>query len=92
MQEIGVRMAMGTEPQNVMGMMLRQALLLTVVGVALGLAGALGLTRLLTGMLFKRKPSDPETFLTVTAALIVVALAACRIPARRAMRVDPMEA
>jgi putative ABC transport system permease protein len=90
--EIGVRIALGANRGNVLRMVLGQGLRLTLIGVGLGLAGSIGLTRLLRGLLFGVKPSDPETYVLVTAALLAVALAACWIPARRATQVDPMVA
>jgi predicted permease len=89
-REMGVRIALGAETGNVLRMILGQGLRLAVTGVALGLAASFGLTRLMSGLLFGVKPSDPETFVLVTAALLVVALAACWIPAWRATRVDPV--
>ncbi len=89
-REMGVRMALGAGQGNVLRMILNQGLRLAVIGVGLGLAASLGLTRLMTGLLFGVKPSDPETFVFVTVALLVVALAACGIPAWRATRVDPV--
>jgi putative ABC transport system permease protein len=87
--EMGVRIALGAEPGNILRMVLNQGLRLALIGVGVGLAASLGLTRLLRGLLFGVKPLDPETFVLVTAALLCVALAACWIPARRATRVDP---
>jgi putative ABC transport system permease protein len=89
-REMGVRMALGAGQGNVLRMILNQGLRLAVIGVGLGLAASLGLTRLMTGLLFGVKPSDPETFVFVTVALLVVALAACWVPAWRATRVDPV--
>jgi putative ABC transport system permease protein len=89
-REMGVRIALGAETGNVLRMILGQGLRLAVIGVGLGLAASFGLTRLMGGLLFGVKPSDPETFVLVTAALLVVALAACWIPAWRATRVDPV--
>ena len=71
-------------------MILNQGLRLAVIGAALGLAASVALTRLMSGLLFGVKPSDPETFVLVTATLLAVAVAACWIPARRATRVDPV--
>lgn len=91
-QEIGLRMALGAQLGSVRRMILGQTLKLTLIGVALGLAGAFVLTRFLTGLLFGVGMYDPATFLGVATLLIVVALAASYIPARRAMRVDPIVA
>lgn len=90
--EIGIRMALGAERRNVLGLVVRQSLRLTLLGVAIGIAGALALTRFLASWLFGVKPTDPLTFVAVSLILIVVALAACYIPARRAAKVDPMVA
>jgi len=90
--EIGLRMALGASPHAVMAMVMRQGLLLAGIGLALGLAGAVAATRLLTQLLFEVKPGDPVTYAGVTALLAVVALAASYIPARRATRVDPLAA
>ncbi len=90
--EIGIRMALGARPREVLQLVLRQALLLTFIGVAIGLATALAATRVLSVMLYGISARDPLTFSAVVILLIVVALAACWIPARRAMHVDPMVA
>jgi putative ABC transport system permease protein len=90
--EIGVRMALGAGRGDVMGMILREGLLLAFIGIAIGVAGALALTRFLRSLLFEIKPTDPATFVGVAILLALVALAACYIPARRAMKVDPMVA
>jgi putative ABC transport system permease protein len=89
-REMGVRIALGAETGNVLRMILGQGLRLAVMGIGLGLAASFGMTRLMSGLLFGVKPSDPETFVLVTAGLLVVALAACWIPAWRATRVDPV--
>lgn len=88
--EIGVRMALGAQPSHVRGLILGQAAKMALIGVAVGLAGSLALTRLMNKMLFGVSAYDPLTFIGVASLLIVVALAACYVPARRAMRVDPM--
>ncbi len=88
--EMGVRIALGAQPGNVLRMVLHQGLRLTLIGVGLGIAGSIGLTRLMRGLLFGVKPSDPETYALVTAALMAFALVACYIPARRATCVDPL--
>lgn len=91
-REIGIRMAMGAGEERVMAMVLRDGLKLTAVGLALGIIGALGLTRLLSSLLFGVSSTDPTTFVLAPATLALVALAACYVPARRAMRVEPMVA
>ena len=91
-REIGVRMALGAGRVEVLRLVLSQGLVLTVVGVAIGVAGALALTRFLRTLLFGVTPTDPLTFVAIPVLLLVVALAACWIPARRATRVDPMVA
>jgi len=91
-REIGVRVALGAEPRDLRLMVLRQGLRLSLGGVALGLAGAFGLARLLRSLLYDLSATDPLTFGAVALSLIVVALLACWIPARRATKVDPMVA
>ena len=90
--EIGIRMALGAQPRDVLKLVLSGSMLWTLGGVAVGIAGALGLTRLLGNLLYGVQPTDPLILGATAALLIVVALAACYIPARRAMRVDPMVA
>jgi putative ABC transport system permease protein len=90
--EFGIRMAMGAGPRDVLRMVLGQGLVLGMIGVVLGAAGALALTRLIRGLLFGISSFDPVTFLVMAALLTAVTLAACWIPARRATRVDPMVA
>jgi predicted permease len=90
--EIGLRMALGASRGDVLRMVLRQAALLTGIGIVIGLAGTAAVTQLLTSMLFGVKASDPWTYATVVVLLAIVALAASYIPARRAMQVDPMVA
>ncbi len=91
-REIGVRMALGAERRDILRLVVRQGLLLTLVGVALGLAGALGVTRFLATLLFGVTATDPATYVGLSLLLVVVAFLACWIPARRATRVDPMTA
>ena len=90
--EIGIRMALGAKPQQVMGMVVRQAMTLTLIGIAIGIVGAFGATRSLSFMLYQVTTSDPATFVGVAVLFALVAIAACYVPARRAMRVDPMVA
>jgi putative ABC transport system permease protein len=90
--EIGIRMALGAARRNVLGMVMKQGLLLVGIGVAIGLAGAFGLTRLIASQLFGVRPSDPSTFLGVAITLVGVAALATFIPAMRATRVDPVVA
>jgi predicted permease len=91
-REIGIRAALGAQNRDVLLLVGSQGLLLIVVGVAIGVAAAAGVTRSLRSLLFGVQPSDPITFLAVIALLLFVGLAACYIPARRATRVDPMVA
>ena len=91
-QEIGVRMALGANATDVLKMVLKNGMSLAAIGVVLGLAGAFGLTRLMSKLLFEVAPTDVTTFALVSVGLIAVALLACYLPARRAMKVDPLEA
>jgi putative ABC transport system permease protein len=91
-REIGVRMALGARPADVLRMVLKEGLRLVAAGVVLGVAAALMLTRLLEGMVYGVKVRDPLIFGMVNLLLVVVSLAACYVPARRATRVDPLEA
>jgi predicted permease len=91
-REIGVRMALGARASDVLAMVLREGGTLAGIGVALGIAGALAVSRVLAGFLFGVTPTDPAVFVAVPAVLALVALGACVIPARRAARVDPVTA
>jgi len=91
-RELGIRMALGAEKSAILKMVIGQGIKLVLIGVAIGLAGALGLTRFLSGLLFGVEPGDPLTFVSVSALLMAVALFACYLPARQAAKVDPMEA
>jgi putative ABC transport system permease protein len=90
--EIGVRMALGAQTGNVLGLVLSEGLRLALVGAGIGLAGSFFAARFLSGMLFGVTPSDPLTFVGVAFVLVAVAMVACYIPARRAARVDPLVA
>ncbi len=90
--EIGIRMALGAQKRDVLTLVVRQGMVLTLVGIGIGIAGALGLTRFLSGMLYGIRPTDPTTFALVSLILSGVALLASYIPARRATKVDPMVA
>lgn len=91
-QEIGVRMALGAQAANVRSMILVQTIKLTALGVAIGLAGAFLVARFLSSLLFGVGTHDPLTFLGVALLLLAVAVVAAYVPARRAMRVDPIVA
>jgi putative ABC transport system permease protein len=88
--EFGIRLALGAQARNVLGLVLRQGMKLTLIGVGIGLIGALALTRLMAGFVFGIGVTDPMTFAGIALLLIVIALFACYIPARRATKVDPM--
>jgi putative ABC transport system permease protein len=90
--EIGVRIALGAQRRDVLKLILGQGIMLTIAGLALGLIAALGLTRVLVSLLYGVAPSDPVTLIIVPLVLITISLLACYVPARRAMRVDPMVA
>lgn len=91
-REIGIRMALGAQQSDVVRLVLRQGAKLTLIGLVIGVAAALGLTQLMGSILYNVSAMDPVTFVTVTFVLAVVALGASYIPARRATRVDPLEA
>ena len=89
-REFGVRLALGAEPASLLGMVMRQGLIMVVAGLLVGLAGAVALSRVLGNLLFETVPTDAATFAIVSLILLVAALFACFLPARRTMRVDPM--
>lgn len=91
-QEIGIRMALGAQSGDVLGMVLRQGMLLVALGIIIGLACAVGFGRAMQSLLFNVSPTDPLTLVVISFLLCTVALLACWLPARRAARVDPMEA
>jgi putative ABC transport system permease protein len=90
--EIGVRLALGAKGWEVARLVLRQGITLALTGACIGLAGGLVVSHVMSGLLYGVSPTDPLSFGVVTAALTAVALAACFIPARRAIRVDPIVA
>jgi putative ABC transport system permease protein len=88
--EIGIRLALGAPTRSILRMVLRQGLTLALTGAGVGLACALLVSQLMAGLLYGVSPTDPLTFASVAVVLIGVALLACYIPARRAIRVDPL--
>jgi ABC-type antimicrobial peptide transport system permease subunit len=91
-REIGLRMALGAEQSGVMGLILRQGMLLVGIGVAIGIAASVLVGRALSTLLFNVSPLDPISLTAASVVLMLVALAACYLPARRASRVDPLVA
>jgi len=91
-RDIGIRIALGAQRKTILHMVLSQGLALALAGAAVGFAGALIVSHLMAGLLYGVSPSDPLTFISLTVVLVIVALAACFIPAHRAMRVDPIVA
>jgi predicted permease len=90
--EIGIRMALGAQPADVLNMVVRQGMGLAAIGIAAGLVGAFWLTQFMSKLLFEVSPTDQTTFIVIPAILAVVVLCACLVPARRATKVDPLEA
>jgi putative ABC transport system permease protein len=90
--EIGIRMALGAKPGDVLAMILRQGMTLVMVGLVVGMISAFALTGMMKSLLFQVEPTDPITFAGVSAVLATVALMACYVPARRALRIDPLRA
>src|SRR5688500_6331790 len=91
-REIGIRLALGATPRHILRLMMGQGIKLTLIGVAIGLVGAIAVTRLMRSLLFAVAPTDLMTFGISSVVLVVVALLACLIPARRATKVDPLVA
>jgi ABC-type antimicrobial peptide transport system permease subunit len=89
-QEIGIRMALGAQKSDVLRLVVRQGMILAVIGVVAGLIGAFGLTRVMGSLLFSVRPDDPLTFLAISLLLIAVAFLACYLPARRAAKLNPV--
>jgi putative ABC transport system permease protein len=90
--EIGLRVALGAQGRDILMLILKQGAVLTLAGLILGIIGSFALTRLLMGLLFEVKPTDPATYVIVSILLVVVAVAACLIPSLRATKVDPLVA
>jgi ABC-type antimicrobial peptide transport system permease subunit len=91
-QEIGIRVALGATRWSVLSLVLRQGMTPVLWGLGAGLAGSLALSRLITSQLFEVSSTDTATYVAVTAVLMLVTLAGCYVPARRATRIDPMTA
>ena len=91
-RELGIRMALGAQKRHLMKLVFRHGILLSIGGLALGMAGAFAVTRFMASMLYNVRPNDLGTFVAVSALLLLVALAACGVPALRAVRVNPLVA
>jgi len=91
-QEIGIRMALGARAPDVLKLVVTDGMRLAIVGLVLGLAASWGLTRFISALLFGVQPTDPLTFSVVSLALLLAAFLACYVPARRATKVDPLNA
>src|SRR5262249_43331731 len=89
-QEMGIRMALGAKPRDVLLLVVRHAMLLALGGVVIGLVASFALTRLMKGLLFSVSVTDPMTFVAIAVLMTLIALLACLIPARRATKVDPL--
>ena len=90
--EIGLRMALGAQVGDVLKLVLKRAMWLAVIGIGIGIAGAVAVTRYMTTLLFGVKPVDAMTFVGVVLVLLAVVFVACFVPARRAAKIDPLEA
>jgi putative ABC transport system permease protein len=91
-REIGVRMALGADARSTVGLVLRRSMVTTMAGIALGWVGAVGVARSMSALVYKVRPADPVTLGGVAVLLVVIAMAASAVPARRAARIDPMAA
>ena len=91
-QEVGVRMALGARPGDVIRLILKQGLAMTLIGVAAGILGAIAAARVMSGLLYGVTATDPATFAAISLLLAIVAMLACYLPARRAARVEPIAA
>jgi putative ABC transport system permease protein len=90
--EIGIRVALGAGADDVLRMVIGRGMVMTAIGLVAGVGGSLMLTKIIGRMLFGVKPTDPLTYAVVSLVLLAVALAACWVPARRALRIDPLAA
>jgi len=91
-REIGIRLALGAPPQAVTGLFMRQTLVMSSIGAICGLVAALALTGLMRSLLFEVSPADPTTYVAASAGLIIAALLGSYLPARKATRIDPVDA